>query len=94
VAAFSAEGDYMFNPNENPIETIQDISNIMSFINEVLQKIKPEEKISPEAMSGFLLLLEQLQENLSKAGQELTSWRKVSGSARSLSQDILRPRER
>lgn len=83
----------MFDPNENPIETIQEISNIMSFINEVLQKIKPEEKISPEAMSGFLMLLEQLQENLSKAGQELTSWRKVSGSGRPTSRDIIRSRE-
>lgn len=79
----------MFQPKENPVETVQEAADIMRFVNESLNKMQPNEFLSKEAMAGLQCLLIKIEKNLNIAGGELAMWRKVSGSTTKLPSEPL-----
>lgn len=68
----------MFDASEYPVETVQELAKIMTFVNEVMRKMRDDETLSSGAMEGLRCLLISVEENLSSAGGELSRWRRVS----------------
>ena len=78
----------MFDAREQPVDAIQEVALVMKFVNDVMSKMRSDEKLSGEAMLGLQCLLSKIEKNLSEAGEELTTWRKVSGAAGSTTEHL------
>jgi hypothetical protein len=84
----------MFNTKENPVGAVKELAQIMTFVNEAMDKMKPEEQLSPGAVTGLRVLLIKLEENMTLASEELSQWKRVGQGGKSGSESPRRFREK